>query len=290
MVRDGPIPLNEYLRIDEALAAATAALGEVSESPRLDAELLLARTLDVQRSYLFAHPEDRMDPAAVERYADIIERRADGMPMAYILGEREFWSMDLSVSPATLVPRPETEILVEQALMRIPRRAEFEILDLGTGSGAVAIAVARERPLSHLVATDVSEAALAVARENARRHDVPNVEFVAADWADVFDDDAFDVVVSNPPYVASGDPHLADLRYEPRSALEAGDDGLDAIRRIAATVMRVLRPGGSLLIEHGADQAAAVEAILAAAGWTDVDCISDLAGLPRVTVARKNSC
>ena len=215
MVRDGPIPLNEYLRIDEALAAATAALGEVSESPRLDAELLLARTLDVQRSYLFAHPEDRMDPAAVERYADIIERRADGMPMAYILGEREFWSMDLSVSPATLVPRPETEILVEQALMRIPRRAEFEILDLGTGSGAVAIAVARERPLSHLVATDVSEAALAVARENARRHDVPNVEFVAADWADVFDDDAFDVVVSNPPYVASGDPHLADLRAFP---------------------------------------------------------------------------
>jgi len=285
MVRDGQSPLNEFLRIDDALAEAVATLDAVSESPRLDAELILARALDVPRSYLFAHPEDRLDRAAAARFFDTIRERASGRPMAYIAGEKEFWSMTLMVSPATLVPRTETEILVEQALMRLPRHARVRILDLGTGTGAIALAMARERPACLVVATDISEAALAVAQQNARQLDIPNVEFLAGDWVDPVRDRQFELVVSNPPYIAAGDPSLARLRHEPRHALVAGKDGLDAVRRIAAEVPAVLMPGGTLLLEHGAEQADAVAAILRAAGWTDVTNVSDLAGLPRVTIA-----
>lgn len=287
MVRDGQAPLNEFLRIDEALADAAARLEAVSDSPRLDAELLLARALDVPRSYLFAHPEDCMDPAAADRLFDAIGRRLSGMPMAYITGEKEFWSMSLIVSPETLVPRAETEVLVEQALMRIPRRAELQVLDLGTGTGAIALAIARERPACQLVATDVSAGAIAVARENARQLGIPNVRFLAGDWIEPVAGMQFDLIVSNPPYVASGDPHLAKLRHEPRAALAAGEDGLDAIRRIAGDAPAVLRPDGVLLLEHGADQADAVAAILAAAGWSAVTNVRDLAGLPRVTIATR---
>ena len=285
MVREGPGALNEYLRIDAALADAVRTLQDVSESPRLDAELLLARALDVARSYLFAHPDDELDPAAAERFRAVLARRADGMPMAYITGRREFWSMDLVVTPDTLIPRPETETLIEQALTRIPRRAPIQVLDLGTGSGAIALAIARDRPACHVVATDLSAAAVAVARENARRLMLANVEFVEGDWTAPVAGRAFDLVVSNPPYVASGDPHLDALKYEPRSALAAGVDGLDAIRAIAATAMSVMKPGGALLLEHGAGQAESVAAILEGHGWSGIAVARDLAGLARVTIA-----
>ena len=239
ILREGQTPLNGFLRIDAALADATDTLLPASESPRLDAELLLSTALDVPRSYLFAHAEEEMDAAAVDRFHSSVQKRVDGFPLAYITGEKEFWSMTLMVSPATLVPRPETETLVEQALMRIPKDGNFRILDLGTGSGAIALAIARERPLCDVVATDVSDDALAVARVNAREHLAPNIEFLQGSWLEPVADMAFDVVVSNPPYVAAADDALNALRHEPLSALAAGTDGLDAIRIIAAETMPV---------------------------------------------------
>jgi len=285
MVREGPGALNEYLRIDAALASAVSTLEGVSESPRLDAELLLARALDVARSYLFAHPDDELDPAAAERFHTVLGKRAQGMPMAYITGHREFWSMDLVVTPDTLIPRPETETLIEQALMRIPRRAAMQVLDLGTGSGAIALAIARERPACQVVATDLSAGAIAVARENARRLMLPNIEFVLGDWTAPVAGRKFDFVVSNPPYVASDDPHLEALKYEPRSALSAGPDGLDAIRAIAATAMSLLKPAGALLLEHGAGQADDVATVLRGHRWRDITLARDLSGQGRVTIA-----
>jgi len=285
MLREGHAPLNEFLRIDAALASATEQLRSVSDSPRLDTELLLARALDVARSYLFAHPEDSLDPAALARFSSAVERRAQGMPIAYITGEKEFWSTLLTVTPDTLVPRPETEVLVEQVLQRIPRNGEFAVLDLGTGCGAIALAVAKERPNCNVTATDASDAALLVARENANRHAVANIEFLPGDWTAPVAGRSFDIVVSNPPYVADADPGLDRLQCEPRAALVSGADGLDAIRRISATAMAILRPGGTLLIEHGDTQQDAVAQILAADGWQDISHVKDLAGKPRVTIA-----
>ena len=289
MVRDGPERLNEYLRIDASIAKATELLSATSESPRLDAELLLARALDVPRSYLFAHPDDEMDQDAADRFSEVVERRRGGMPMAYITGEKEFWSMSLIVTPDTLVPRPETETLIDQALMRLPRRVEVRVLDLGTGSGAIALALARERPACHVVATDVSAGAIAVARENARRLLIPNVEFLEGNWLAPITGQQFDLVVSNPPYVASNDAHLDALIFEPRGALESGEDGLDAIREISAGAAAVLAADGWLLLEHGSDQADAVADILASDGWQEIKGVSDLAGLPRVTAAKRRA-
>ena len=289
MVRDGPERLNEYLRIDASIAKATELLSGTSESPRLDAELLLARALDVPRSYLFAHPDDEMDQDAADRFSEVVERRRRGMPMAYITGEKEFWSMSLIVTPDTLVPRPETETLIDQALMRLPRRVEVRVLDLGTGSGAIALALARERPACHVVATDVSAGAIAVARENARRLLIPNVEFLEGNWLAPINGQQFDLVVSNPPYVASNDAHLDALTFEPRGALESGEDGLDAIREISAGAAAVLAADGWLLLEHGSDQADAVADILASDGWQEIKGVNDLAGLPRVTAAKRRA-
>lgn len=285
MLREGVCSLNEFPRIDEALAAAAERLRSASESPRLDAELLLARALDVPRSYLFAHPEDCLDAGAVKRFSAIIDRRADGLPLAYITGEKEFWSMTLHVSPDTLVPRPETETLVDRALLLLPRRAELSVLDLGTGSGAIALAIARERPLCRIVATDISTGAIAVAQENARRHGLPNIEFRTGDWIEPVKDQRFDMIASNPPYIASGDSHLDKLGYEPRSALEAGADGMRDIRKIAMSAGQVLVKDGTLLLEHGAGQSHLVRAELEKYGWSEIEAINDMAGLPRVTTA-----
>jgi len=275
------------MRIDAAIAEAVERLSPVSESPRIDAEILLCRSIDVPRAYLFAHPDDELDEAALERFRAVLERRVAGEPMAYITGTREFWSKELLVSPATLVPRPETELLVELALREIPRRATMRILDLGTGSGAIAIALASERPLCEITATDRSPDALAIARENARQLSIPNIRFVEGDWVEPLNGETFDLIVSNPPYVQSDDPALETLAFEPISALAAGPDGLDAIRRLAADCADVLVPGGPLFIEHGAEQAVHVAGLLEAAGWQEIRLHKDLAGLPRVTAARR---
>lgn len=277
--------MNEFLRIDVVLTEAVSRLTDISDSPRLDAELLLARAIDVPRSYLFAHPDDTLDPAAIARFTAAIDQRADGVPLAYITGEKEFWSMTFQVTPHTLVPRPETESLVEQALSRIPKRATASVLDLGTGSGAIALAIAKERPLCTVVATDVSAAALTTARENARHNGLPNLEFLQGNWFEPVAGRKFDIVVSNPPYVPDADPDLARLRHEPLGALASGADGLDAIRHIVEQAGRFMNRGGILLIEHGDRQSEAVAGLLRAANWSDISVHEDLAGIPRVTSA-----
>ncbi len=274
------------MRLDAAIADATARLSQTSESPRLDAELLLCRTIDMPRSYLFAHPEDELDALACARFEKLLRRREQGVPMAYITGTREFWAHEFTVSPATLVPRPETEILVRLALAEIPHDAAWQVLDLGTGSGAIAVSIACERPSSRVTAVDVSEDALAVARENANALASGNVECLQGSWTDPVRGRSFEVIVSNPPYVRSSDEALSDLGHEPQSALVAGEDGLDALRVLAADCRDVIVPGGLLLVEHGCDQADDVAALLAANGWSDIQCHNDLAGLPRVTAAR----
>ena len=261
------------------LAATADRLAAASESPRLDAELLVARAIDMPRAYLFAHPEDVLDAAA-------LRRRIAGEPMAYITGTREFWSLELMVSPATLVPRPETELLVELALRELPRHGGGRVLDLGTGSGAIAVAIASERPNCSVTAVDESSEALAVARQNVRHLELGNVRCLCGNWADPVRGERFDLIVSNPPYVAREDPALRALRAEPVSALVAGIDGLDAIRVLARDCAGIIVPGGLLLIEHGADQEDGVRAILAANGWEQIDCHRDFAGHPRVTSAR----
>ncbi len=286
MLREGPAALNEFMSIAELLADAAHRLEAVSESPRLDAELLLARAIDTPRSYLIAHPEDTPDAAAAGRFHDAIDARAAGKPLAHITGEREFWSLDLKVTPATLVPRPETELLVEHAIGFVSRREPMRVLDLGTGSGAIAIAIAKERPLCDVLATDISEEALLVAEHNARAHDVANVSFAAGSWLDAAAGQTFDVIVSNPPYVRADDPALEALAFEPQTALAAGADGLDAIRKIVVDARSAAKSGAILLIEHGADQGDAVAELFAQAGWLDVRGVRDLAGLPRVTAGR----
>ena len=277
--------MSEPVSIEKALNDATARLREISESARLDAELLIARCIDMPRSYLFAHPEDTLDEAALQRLEQTLERRLAGEPMAYITGSKEFWSMELIVSPATLVPRPETELLVDIALRGIPRKAEWQVLDLGTGSGAIALALARERPLCKLTAVDVSQAALAVARENANQLMISNVEFLAGDWTTPVAGRTFRVVVSNPPYVASGDEALVQLCAEPLAALAAGEDGLESIRILARDCPAIVEDGGVLLLEHGAGQRDRVAEILLSYGWQHIQCYDDYSGHPRVSSA-----
>jgi release factor glutamine methyltransferase len=275
------------MRLDAAIADATARLSRSSESPRLDAEILLCRTIDMPRSYLFAHPEDELDEMTLERFENVIARRVEGEPMAYIMGMKEFWSLDLAISPATLVPRPETELLVDLALREIPRKAEWDVLDLGTGSGAIAVAIASERPMCRITAIDVSKEALAIARENVRNLSLGNVELAHGSWTTPVRGQTFNVIVSNPPYVRSDDTALLKLRHEPQSALAAGVDGLDAIRVLAADCGAILADDGVFLIEHGGEQKDDIAALLEKHGWTDICCHNDLAGHPRVTVARK---
>ena len=281
--------MTDPVTIEKAVAAAAQRLAGASESPRLDAELLVARAIDMPRAYLFAHPEDTPDTKALARLEETLRRRLSGEPMAYITGIREFWSLELMVSPATLVPRPETELLVELALRDIPRRATARVLDLGTGSGAIALAIASERPNCQVTAVDASAEALAVAVQNARQLELANVRCLHGDWTGPVHGESFDVIVSNPPYVAAGDPALAALAAEPQVALVAGSDGLDAIRILARDCVALAVSGALLLVEHGADQADAVAATLADCGWVDIDCHSDFAGLPRVTSAHAPS-
>jgi release factor glutamine methyltransferase len=278
----------ECQTIKSAVKDATERLSTVSDAARLEAELLLARAINMPRSFVFAHPEDELDDASLQRLNDTVARRLAGEPMAYITGTREFWSMELAVSPATLVPRPETEITVDVALRGIPRDAEWDILDLGTGSGAIALAVGRERQLCNITAVDVSEDALAVARENANRHSIANVEFLHGDWTRPVAGRTFQVIVSNPPYVRADDEALERLTAEPLTALAAGEHGLDAIEVIAKDCQAIIADDGALVIEHGAEQEQAVAELLMARGWANIRCHKDYSGLPRVTSAQKS--
>ncbi len=269
--------------VDQALRAARMRIDAA------DAERLLLHALGRrERAWLFAHAGDALPAEAAERFESLLMRRERGEPVAYLLGRRGFWTLDLHVTTATLIPRPETELLVEQALMRIPSDRAVRIADLGTGSGAIALAIAMERSLALVIATDASRAALDVAQANAAAHEIRNVEFRQGDWWGALAGERFDLVVSNPPYIAHIDAHLdqGDLRFEPRAALASGVDGLNAIRVIVAGAPEHLHPGGWLLLEHGWEQGTAVRDLLRAAGFVDVATVRDLENRDRVTFGR----
>ncbi len=273
--------------IAETVAAAATRLQPAPDA-RLEAELLLCHLLGRNRSYLRTWPERQLTVDEAAAFEALLARRAAGEPLAYITGEREFWSLRLRVTPATLIPRADTETLVEQVLARIPPTARWQIADLGTGSGAIALAIARERPACTIVATDHSAAALEVARDNAGRNAIANVEFRNGSWFAPLAGERFDLIVSNPPYIAAGDPHLhrGDLPYEPATALASGTDGLDAIGHIVAGAAHHLHPGGWLLLEHGYDQGAAVRELLNRAGFSAVVTERDPGGNERVSGGR----
>ncbi|WP_046657690.1 peptide chain release factor N(5)-glutamine methyltransferase [Lysobacter capsici] len=254
-----------------------------------DAELLVCHALGKSRSWLFAHADEVLDDTQAQEVRELIARRADGEPVAYLTGSRGFWRFDLRVTPATLIPRPETERLVELALQRLPESGALTLADLGTGSGAIALALAMERPSARVIAVDVSAQALEVARGNAAALGLGRVEFRQGDWFAPLAGERFDLIASNPPYIESDDPHLrqGDLRYEPASALASGEDGLDAIRTIAREAPSHLRPGGWLLIEHGWMQGEAVRALLQSAGLMEVATEQDWEGRDRVSLARR---
>src|SRR5574340_574984 len=313
-----PFSLAETLRNDSK--RLEAALNLDSGSARIEVQCLLQAVLQVNRAWLLTHPEQILDAEQQARYAALFGRRLVGEPVAYLLGGREFYGLDFKVTPATLIPRPDTELLVDLALQRIPppsppaplmellairlggkaakslvipqvgeggRQAGrgFRVLDLGTGSGAIALSIAHARPDIAVTAVDASQDALDVARENMRHLNVGNVRLVRSDWFSALHDERFDIIVSNPPYIAAGDAHLAqgDVRFEPRSALVSGADGLEAIRHITAQAKYHLNPDGWLLFEHGYDQAEQARRLLQQAGFTAVFSARDLAGIERVS-------
>jgi len=277
------------MQIAAALAWARSALAPHTETAGLDAELLLARILDRNRTYLHTWPERPLEPAQEASFQELVRRRAEGEPVAYLLGEAEFWSLPLAVTEHTLIPRPETERLVETALELIPEDAQWTLADLGTGSGAIALALAGERPACHLHAVDASAEALAVARENAIRLGLA-VEFHLGHWFEPLAGMQFELIVSNPPYVAAADPHLSlgDVRFEPLSALASGPDGLDDIRHIVLAAQAYLRPGGWLLLEHGHDQGEAVRNIYKSNHYSDIRTVQDLEGRDRCCLGRRS--
>ena len=255
--------------------------------PALEAEILLAHSLDASRSFLYANPDLALPDVRIRAFDKLLQSRLNGTPIAYLTRLREFWSLPLEVTPDTLIPRPDTELLVEAALNLIPVGASYRLADLGTGSGAVALAIASERPGVAVSAVDISEPALAVARNNAARLDINNVEFNHSNWFSSLHGQ-FDLVVSNPPYIATSDAHLqrGDLRFEPELALLAGADGLDSIRQIIAESKDYLCANGYILLEHGFEQANAVCALFSESGYGNISTLQDLESRDRVSVAQ----
>jgi len=276
--------------IGTALGRAQQLLAALPDThPALEASVLLSSALDCSRSHLLAWPERTMSAHQLQRFERALARRLDGEPMAYILRRREFWSLELEVTRDTLIPRPETELLVELALRLLPASQPCRVLELGTGSGAIAAALASERPCWAITATERSAAALAVAERNFRRLRLKNVRSLPSDWFDGLEPLArFHLIVSNPPYVSAGDPHLrhGGLVWEPSAALIAGRDGLAALQCIAATAPRHLMPRGWVLLEHGYDQGTAVRRLLRAQAMDEIASYRDLAGIPRATGGR----
>ena len=277
------------ITIAEALKIAAAQLLPCSETPRLDAQLLLAHVLGTNRAALIAQGDTWLGEKRQAAFEALVGRRAQGAPVAYLTGMREFWSLAMAVSPAVLVPRPETEVLVELALQRLPPERSCSVLDLGTGSGAVALAIASERPQAQVTGTDISAAALGVATANARRLGQHNVRWRLGSWFDASAGERFDLIVSNPPYIGADDPALARLRAEPALALTPGPNGLEALSAIVAGAGEHLAPGGWLLLEHGSAQAADVSRLLAQCGFLQTRTHPDHSGLPRVTLATTSS-
>jgi len=269
-----------------ALSHAAQQLAVVTDVPRLEAEILLAHVLQVSRSYLHTWPEKIITLEQHDAFSHLLARRLQGEPIAYLIGHREFWSIDLTLTPDVLIPRPETELLVELVLQSI-HADNAVIADLGTGSGAIALALAQERPSWQVYATDASHAALAVAKYNAKRLNLERVTFLAGSWCQALPDLKFDAIVSNPPYIAEEDAHLnqGDLRFEPRCALASAERGLQDLKQIIWQAKDYLKPGGFLFLEHGFDQAKDVATFFVKADYTLITHHADLSGLDRVTIA-----
>jgi release factor glutamine methyltransferase len=272
--------------VGQSLREAAARLA--GDDPRREAEALMAAALGKDRAWLYAHADEALDDASWQRFLGLVELRRQGQPVAYLVGVREFWSLPLAVSVDTLVPRPETELLVELALQRLPADAALDILDLGTGSGAIALALASERPRARVTAVDLHPRTLAMAGKNAGRLGLGRLRLLRSDWYSALAGERYFLVASNPPYIAENDPHLlqGDLRHEPRMALASGADGLEALRCIVGGAPRHLLPGGWLLVEHGWEQGAAVRGLFLSAGFVEVETARDLEDRERVTLGK----
>jgi release factor glutamine methyltransferase len=275
--------------VADTLRLAARTLAARSDSPELDAEVLLSTVMGVARSALIVRAEEPVGVELLRAYRKLIDRRMSGVPVAYLTGRREFWSLPLKVTPAVLVPRHETELLVEMALKVIPKAEARSVLDLGTGSGAVALAIASERPLARVTGTDVSPAALGVARDNARSLALPSLAWRLGSWFDAVPGERFDAIVANPPYVAAADPALAALEAEPELALVSGPAGLDALAAIIQGAARHLESGGWLVLEHGSTQHGDVASLLERRGFVGIETHEDFSGRPRVTLGNFQS-
>lgn len=269
-------------RLDAVLRAACERIEAA------DARLLMAHAAGKPVSWLYAHGDALLDLATLQRFHSLVEARISGEPVAYLTGTRAFWRLELEVSSDTLIPRPETELLVELSLARLPVATEARVADLGTGSGAIALVIAKERPRARVIATDASPGALEVAKRNALGNGITNVEFRHGSWFAPLQDERFDLIASNPPYIADDDPHLqqGDLRFEPATALSSGSDGLQDIREIVSHAGEHLVAGGWLLLEHGFDQGAVIRELLGRAGFVGVTTETDLESRDRVTLGR----
>ncbi|MFV1997072.1 MAG: peptide chain release factor N(5)-glutamine methyltransferase [Acidiferrobacterales bacterium] len=271
--------------LGKLLAWAEQKLAPLSDTARVDARVLLQHITRYSHAGLISHNNDLLPEKDVANFRALILKRGEGTPVAYLTGEREFWSMSLKVTPTTLIPRPETELLVEQALAHIPDQQTFVVTDIGTGCGAVALAIGHERTRIAIIATDISEEAVSVAKWNSEHLGIRNVEFRIGHLLSPLGNKCCDIIVSNPPYIPENDAHLTggDVAFEPRSALVSGTDGLDAIRQIARNAPDKLKSGGWLLLEHGFDQASQVSVILQQAGFTRIKTLNDLSGHERMT-------
>ncbi|MBI1423363.1 MAG: peptide chain release factor N(5)-glutamine methyltransferase [Gammaproteobacteria bacterium] len=275
--------------LGQTTSDAAQLLASISDSPRLDAEVLIAHALQIPRARFITDPDLELTPQQCEAIDALIQRRAKGEPIAYILGNKHFWDLELTVSPAVLIPRPDTEVIVETALTLFPEDTAIDAIDLGTGSGAIAIAIAKARPGWHVCASDASKAALAIAIENAEHYQLHNLTLLQSHWFDeLVKDKKYDLILSNPPYIPEHDPHLqqGDVRYEPQQALISGADGLDDIRHLIAESQHHLKPGGYLMLEHGYDQGERVYQLFVEQGYRDVQQRKDFGGHIRVTFGK----
>ncbi|QOJ21708.1 MAG: peptide chain release factor N(5)-glutamine methyltransferase [Gammaproteobacteria bacterium] len=274
----------QRITISQALTSACRDIG------RVDAYMLLQYVLDATQAHLLTHPDQMLNAQQLEEFQCLVKRRIDGAPIAYLTGKRDFYDLTFKVNEAVLIPRPETELLVDLALQLIPLDRSCRVLDLGTGSGAIAITLAKHRPQSQITAVDVSPAAMAVCRQNAQNLQIDNLSLVMGSWFDELSGERFDLIVSNPPYVAHGDPHLqqGDLRFEPQMALSAGDDGLSCVNHIIHNAPDHLAENGWLLLEHGYDQASACRQLLQNRDFSNICSHPDLAGIMRVSGGQLN--
>ena len=274
--------------ISQALSEARHRLQATSPSPAVDASILLCHVLGCSPGHLIAWPDNQLSPHQATQFNNILQQRIEGKPVAYITGEREFWSLSLKVTSDVLIPRPETETLVEFVLEKFSSSPALTVADLGTGSGAIACALAVERPAWNIIATDSSTEALDIARHNASAHKLENIRFVHGQWLEPLSELDFDLIISNPPYIAIEDPHLAqgDVRFEPEAALASGKQGMDAITHLALQAGQRLKDGGWLIVEHGYDQQQLVYDCFLQGGFEDILQLTDLAGQPRVTAGR----